>query len=171
VNEAVERLVAEAEIRRLIYTYSRAADRLDRELLRTIFHEDARIELGAIHRGGVEPFLDVAIGFMGSMAATRHDVGNILIVHHDASHASAESYVQAWHRIETPEGTRELTVYGRYLTRFGRRDGRWAIAWHSEIIDWGRMVPADAGWFDGNAEMEKGRRDATDGSYRALSAG
>lgn len=160
------RLEAESEARRLLLTYARAADRLDRELLRTILHPDARIELGSIYQGGPEGFVDVVMGFMGQMAATRHDVGNFLVEHDGPDRTASEAYVQAWHRMDGPDGTAELTVYGRYLTRYERRDGRWAIAWHSEVIDWGRMVPADPGWFDANTEMGKGRRDREDQSYR-----
>lgn len=156
---------AEAHARRLIYCYSRAVDRLDRDLLATIFHADAHVELGEIYKGGPDGFLDVAMGFMGSMAMTRHDVGNVLILSHGAAHADVEAYVQAWHRIATAEGTRELTVYGRYLTRIEARGDDWRIARHSEVIDWGRDVVADPAWFDGNSEMPKGRRDRNDGSY------
>jgi len=151
--------------RRLIYSYARAVDRLDRALLGAIFYADAHVELGEIYKGGPEGFLDVAMGFMGAMAMTRHDVGNVLILDHGATHADVESYVQAWHRIETPSGTRELTVYGRYLTRIEARGGDWRIARHSEVIDWGRDVPADPHWFDTNTEMAKGTRDASDASH------
>lgn len=159
----------EAHARRLIYTYSRAADRLDRDLLASIFHADAKIELVEIYKGGPDGFLDVAMGFMGAMAMTRHDVGNVLILAHGPDYADVESYVQAWHRIETPDGMRELTVYGRYLTRIEARGDDWRIALHSEVIDWGRDVAADPSWFDGNGEMPKGQRDRSDGSYASFS--
>jgi len=160
-----ERLTAEAEMRRLIYTYARAVDRLDRALLASIFFTDAHVELGAIYQGTPDGFLDVAMTFMGSMAATRHDVSNVLVCAETGGRFSAESYVQAWHRIETLDGTRELTVYGRYLTRIECRDGLWGIVWHSEIIDWARDAAADPAWFDANNEMPKGQRDRDDGSY------
>ncbi len=151
--------------RRLIYSYARAVDRLDRALLGAIFHADAHVELGEIYRGRPEGFLDVAMGFMGAMAMTRHDVSNVLILDHGATHADVESYVQAWHRIETQAGTRELTVYGRYLTRIEARGDVWRISRHSEVIDWGREVAADPTWFDTNGEMTKGTRDASDASH------
>ena len=161
-------LIAEHHMRRLLATYSRAADRLDRELLASVFHDDAEIDLGAIFKGGPTAFLDVVERFMGAMAATRHDIGNVLLLDAGPARAAAESYVQAWHRVETPEGTRELTVYGRYLTVIEERADRWAIASHSEVIDWAREAAADPAWFDGNAEMPKGRRDREDASYALL---
>lgn len=169
MSDLLERLEAESEARRLLASYARAADRLDRALLESIFHPDATITLGTIYQGGVPGFLDVCIGFMRMMAATRHDLGQQLVRPVPAGVANVETYVQAWHRIDAADGTRELTVYGRYLTRIERRDGCWAISWHSELIDWGRDVPAEAGWFDGNTEMEKGRRDGGDSSARLFS--
>jgi hypothetical protein len=161
----LDRLEAEHEARRLLAGYARGADRLDRALLETLFHADAEVVLGTIYSGGPAGFVETVLGFMGAMAATRHDLGQQLVRVDAPGRAAVETYVQAWHRIDTPDGTRELTVYGRYLTRIERRDGRWAIAWHSELIDWGRDVPADPAWFDGNAELDKGRRDRDDGSY------
>jgi hypothetical protein len=163
-------LIAERDMRRLLVTYARAADRLDRDLLPGIFHEGAQVDLGAIYKGGVAGFVEVVMGFMGQMAATRHMLGNMFVERHGPDAAAAETQVSAWHRIDTPDGTRELTVFGRYLTRFERREGRWGIVWHSEVIDWGRDAAADPTWFDGNGEMDKGRRDRSDASYAALTA-
>lgn len=165
MSDLLDRLEAEREARRLLASYARAADRLDRALLESIFHPDATISLGTIYRGGVPGFLDTCIGFMGAMAATRHDLGQQLVRMEQPGRAAVETYVQAWHRLDTPDGTRELTVFGRYLNRIERRNIHWAIAWHSELIDWGRDLPADPAWFDANTEMEKGRRNEDDASY------
>lgn len=158
----------DAQARRLIYSYARALDRLDRDLLAGLFHDDARVELGSIYQGAPGGFVDVAMGFMGGMAATRHDVGNILVRAEGDGTAAIEAYVQAWHRIATPGGTRELIVYGRYLSRIKARGGDWRFVFHSEVIDWGRDTPADPAWFNGNGEMPKGRRDRQDASYALL---
>lgn len=158
----------ERVIERLILTYARAADRLDGPLLRTIFAPDAEIQLGAIFQGGPEEFESVVLGFMGAMAGTRHSVTNALIEFEAEDRAVMESYVTAWHRIRTPEGERELTVFGRYLDRAERREGNWLLTYHSELIDWGEERPIDPSWFENNREMDKGARDRSDGSYRLL---
>jgi hypothetical protein len=160
----------ERAIERLILTYARAADRLDGPLLRTIFAPDAEIDLGAIYRGGPEGFERVMLGFMGAMKATRHSVTNALIVFERDDRAAMESYVTAWHRIATPEGESELTVFGRYLDRAERRGDVWLLTRHSEVIDWGEERTVDGRWFDRNAEMEKGARDRRDRSYAYLPA-
>ena len=152
----------------LLARYARAADRLDRELLLTLFTPDARIDMGAIFQGGPADFAEVVIGFMGSMAATRHELSTIVATPHGPDGATYEAYVRAWHRIETPIGARELVVLGRYLGRLARTAEGWRIAAHSEILDWGEDGAADPSWFDGNAELPKGARGREDPSYAML---
>lgn len=160
-----DQIVAEAQARRLLYAYARACDRLDRELMKTLFWPDATADMGTIYSGGAAGFVEVALSFMGSMATTRHDIANILVSHDGSESCAAESYVTAWHRIDTPEGTRELIVLGRYLTRFARRGDEWRIIQHGEVLDWGRVNPTDPAWFEANGELSKGRRDRDDASY------
>jgi hypothetical protein len=150
-------------ISNLIYRYCRALDRLDMALLRRCFHEDADVNMGAIYRGGPDGFVEVAQGFMGSMTATRHVVGNILIAN-AGPEQGIEAYVDAWHRLDTPDGPRELMVRARYLQRAAERGGEWRFTHHSEVIDFGEMRVVDTGWFDGNAELEKGTRGEADAS-------
>lgn len=152
----------------LVYGYARALDRLDAALLADAFHPDAQIDMGGIYAGGPTGFVEVAMGFMGQFAATRHDVANVLVAPDGADAATLEAYVTAWHRLDAP--ARTLTVLGRYLARVERRDGRWRIARWSEIIDWGEERPANAAWFDAPGPLAKGRRDRDDPSYAWLPA-
>ena len=146
----------------LVYRYCRALDRLDADLLRSCFHDDAFVDMGAIYKGGPSEFVPVAMKFMGGMAATRHVVGNILAVG-----GGFESYVDAWHLIgREGSGWRELLVRGRYLQRIGRRGEVWALTYHSEVIDFGRERATDRGWFDGNSGLPKGVRGRNDPSYK-----
>lgn len=161
----LDNLAAMEAARQAVYRYCRAVDRLDPELLRSAFHADAEIDLGAIYAGGLDGFVDVAMGFMGAMAATRHDVTNIIVLGRGRDQIALESYVRTWHWIAAPDGDRELVVHGRYLDRMECRDGVWASAWHSELMDWGNERATDASWFKTNNELEKGRRDRKDGSY------
>jgi hypothetical protein len=154
-------------IPQLLFRYARALDRLDMALLDRVFWSDAEVELGSIYRGDPAGFVAVAQGFMGSMAATRHCISNVL-VEADGDQAGVEAHVDAWHRIEMPEGTRVLQVAGRYLSRAERRGGEWRLSAHAEVMDWAEERAADPGWFEGNAELPKGRRDGEDPSYGVL---
>ncbi len=154
-------------VRQAIYRYARAVDRLDPQLLRDAFWPDARISLGTIYSGGPDGFADVAMGFMGMFAATRHDVSNILLAP-DGKSIGYEAYVRTWHW-QKDRGA-ELVVLGRYVGRAERREGEWRIAEHGELMDWGEERAVDSAWFESNAELEKGIRSLADGSYRWLAS-
>lgn len=158
---------ANVAVPQLLYRYARALDRLDPALLDEVFAEDAVIEMGSIFSGGRAAFASVAAAFMGSMVATRHEIGNILI-ESNGDAAAFEAYVTAWHRIDGGGATQELVVRARYLGRAERRAGRWWLVAHSEVMDWGSLTPADAGWYEANDELPKGRRDAGDASCALL---
>lgn len=161
----------EEAVRQALLRYCRGVDRLDAELIRAAFWPDARVTLGAIYDGAPDGFVEVAMGFMGMFAATRHDVANMVLAMRPDG-IGYEAHVRTWHRIEpasdgaTEGATRELEVLGRYIGRATERDGEWRLAEHGELMDWGVERAVDAGWFDGNAELDKGRRDRADGSYR-----
>ena len=154
-------------IPQLIYRYCRALDRLDPGLLDDVFTPDADIDMGAIFRGPPAGFVAVMVGFMTSMTATRHEVGNILI-DVDGPCAGVESYVTAWHWLDGSDGTQELIVRARYLSRAAYTVAGWRIVAQTEVVDWGAVTTASAVWIDGNAELPKGARDRSDASYRVL---
>jgi len=150
-----------------VYSYARALDRLDRDLLLAQFWPGAGVDYGVFYRGAVAGFVDVALGFQGSMRDTQHLVGNVGSSV-DGSTACSESYVQAHHVIQTPDGLVQLLVGARYLDRFERRGGEWRISFRTEVLDWGRWLPIPERWFETNNEMPKGVRGTADPSYRYL---
>jgi hypothetical protein len=154
--------------RAAILGYARALDRLDGALLRAAFWDDATIDMGAIYRGPPAGFVDVALGFMGMFAATRHEVSNILLVEAGQGALGFEAYVRAWHRLA--DRPAELVVLGRYVGRVEARGGAWRIAAHAEILDWGEERGVDAGWWAAEAALPHGRRDRDDPSYAWLAA-
>jgi hypothetical protein len=153
-------------VRQALYTYARGVDRRDPALIAAAFWPDAAITLGKIYAGPTAGFVEVAMGFMGMFAATRHDIGNVLIVPRPGGGLAYEAYVRTWHW-QAAEKT-ALTVLGRYLGHAEARDGIWRIAAHTEAMDWGETTPVDASWFEANDELPKGRRDPDDESYRWL---
>jgi len=167
LQQAYAAMQAHEQIRACVYRFCRALDRLDRDLLATVFHPDAEFDYGSIYRGGLSGFLDVAMRFQGAMRDTHHNVGNVLI-ELDGLRAGVESYVQAHHVIEEHGGLLELVVGARYLDRFECRDGRWRVAYRTEVLDWARQVPITDTWFEEQRHMCTGVRDDTDPSYALL---
>jgi len=154
-------------VRQAIYRYARGVDRLDPGLIAGAFWPDARVTLGTIYDGGPDGFVEVAMNFMGMFAATRHDVGNIVLAQ-DGDSMGYEAYVRTWHWHEAAGS--ELEVLGRYIGRAEKRAGEWRLAEHGELMDWGEERPINSAWFAANAELEKGQRSRADGSYRWLPA-
>ena len=74
-----------------------------------------------------------------------HFISNILIDFSDETHAFCESYHVAW--CQMTDGT-DATIGGRYLDKFERRNGRWAITHRDVIFDFSRMEPETGKFWD-----------------------
>lgn len=159
----------------VIYKYCRAIDRLDRELLKSVFHEDSTHHHGS-YEGSSKQFCDFAFDILSELEQTQHLVGNILIEVKE-NFAWSESYWTAYHRIakghESDAGfigkhdvtiDEDVFVSGRYIDKLEKRDGEWKIIKRQGIHDWVRFEPAcDKGEL--NEEGPKGMRDRTDPAY------
>jgi hypothetical protein len=136
-HEELERTVAVLADRQAIQDclmrYSRGVDRLDRELILSCYHPDA-IDDHGVFIGAPEEFADWVI----PMHTTTHVIHQHAIfnvhVDLDGDVAHTESYYMfvGLNR----EGTPLAMSGGRYLDRFEKRDGRWAIAARVCVRDW-----------------------------------
>ena len=156
-----ERLDIEA-IRDALMRYCRGVDRLDPDIISSVYHPDAHDDhVGLIFTGET-----VGRGLVDwlteTMDATSHNLttSNIEV---DGDSAGSESYTTTMH-LQTVNGEqRALLAFARYIDRFERRNGEW------KIVD-RLVVPEMTGWI----EMERfdfatpARRDRTDPSYEVL---
>lgn len=116
--------------------YCRGVDRFDRALILSAFHPDALDEHGKFV-GGPDEFVDWALGQHGAAHLSHQH----LILNHradiDGGTAHAETYFMfiAMNRAGKP-----VTMGGgRYVDRFEKREGRWAIAARVCLRDWSMM--------------------------------
>ena len=73
--------------------------------------------------------------------ATQHRLTNTFIEFEGDDTANVETYVLADHHHD-PDGVEVIDSFaGRYIDRFERRDGRWAIVSRSLRRDWTRRDP------------------------------
>jgi hypothetical protein len=128
------------EIRRVVLRRARAADRLDWDLARTCYHDDATEDHG--------PLTGLALDVIRSLEQARtaapssvHLMTNIL-VDVDGDEASSESYCHAVVPAQAEAG--EMHVYCRYLDRHERRGGEWRIVHRRVVVDAMSRVPATA---------------------------
>jgi hypothetical protein len=161
--DELDRLVAEAEIRRVIARYCRGIDRMDLELVRTCYHADARDEHGSFS-GSIDEYVDWVAGLLAKYDATMHFVANQLVEFDDRDTARVETYGMSVHRSSSGEPHLNLTTGFRYVDRFERRAGEWRIAHRVAVADWSlRHEPED--WWPLPEQQRRGRRDRTDAVY------
>jgi hypothetical protein len=131
---AVQALLDERAIHRVLVRYCRGVDRADEALLRDAYHEDARDQRGWFDGTGWE-FARVITGdFRRHGRASLHLLTNATI-EVTGDEARSESYTLALST--APDGTGPVQAFaGRYLDRFARRDGEWRIAHRTVVRDW-----------------------------------
>jgi SnoaL-like domain len=164
VDDALDGLLSEQAIRRVIQRYARGIDRLDLDLVRGCYWPDATDDHGPFS-GTRDDFIDWVSSLLNRHTMTMHLLNDPLVEQH-ADDATAETYGVAYHCGEPPGDPRWNNVAGfRYVDRFARRDDEWRIAARITVVEW--VTPWDrdpdlTGKFGGLA-----RRDRTDPVYQA----
>lgn len=156
--------MTERALERLLALYCRGADRGDYTLVRTLFHEDAYLDLGHF-QGSPDAFVAHMQGFAPFQASQHHITNRIIEV--DGDRAESESYCIAL--LGGLSGS-DITAFIRYLNHFERRDGEWRISRHIVVWDWNRSDPSTAIWEGavGTDQALRGRRGREDASFREL---
>jgi hypothetical protein len=166
----VQRLLDEREIEAVLVNYCRGVDRLDAELLRSVYHPDAIDNHGATFRGNAHEFVDVIIERLSRASRTLHTIGNVTIdIRGD--HAWVESYFLVYHHedranptpLMNPAGT-DLLAAGRYVDKFEKRDGAWKILRRDVLREFTRIDPTGAE-LPSPADGPRSTRAADDPSY------
>ena len=162
-EEAIAELLAKQELTEALYRYCRSMDRMDNALGFTVFHEDAEVDYGTMFQGTGHGFVENVYHQHAAMLCHQHQLGNVLI-EVDGDRAASESYVSVTFRLNGPDGSLlGMYAHGRYLDRWEKRNGRWAISQrrYVHLLDETRPVPPSQHEGDG-------RRDLDDPSYVAF---
>lgn len=107
-----------------LHRYSRGIDRADRELALSAYHDDAIDDHGPVVLPASE-VVDWALEMHAEQhVAHTHQISNIVIeIDGDVAHCESYFSVFCKNRVKP-----NMVTSGRYVDRFERRDGRWAIA-------------------------------------------
>ena|SRR5690554_1117065 len=160
VQEKLQELLDKEEIFALSSTYMRGLDRLEPDLVRSVYHDDATDDRG-FFQGGPDAFVDFAMQALADHQANHHMLGQARIdVEGDV--AFGEIYFQAFHRIIENGAEKDFVVIGRYVDRYEKRDGHWKIAHRSELNDACWSHPASDDWFQSTPNALRGARGADD---------
>ena len=134
-------LLDQVALRDLIMRYCRGCDRRDFALVRSLYHDDAIDDHGAMFSGGPDEFVAWLPGAMASWELTLHSITNSLFAV-DGDDAQGEHHVRAYHR-SLPPDRHEIIIHGRYLDRYERRDGAWKFRHRSLVFDSGESRKVD----------------------------
>ena len=158
IQECIDR----SAIQNVLGLYCRAIDRLDVELLKSVYHPDGADDHGAINANAHE-FADSIIAMLKEACVyTMHTVTHS-VIDCGENEARAESYYIAAHTVgageesilrvfgaaylqEQREARRidqrhEFLCSGRYLDQFHKRDGCWKIFRRKMTLEWGVCRP------------------------------
>ncbi len=140
--------------------YMSGLDRLDGKLVLSAFHPNAYYDVG-IMQCSAEAFVDFVLEFLGSFISTQHLLcQNDIVINGDT--ASGELYFYAWHRIVEDDTQKDLSVAGRYIDEYERRDGDWRITKRCLVTDWSRTDPASDEYFEKAPGLLRGARHGKD---------
>jgi hypothetical protein len=167
MGDALQQLIDKQALHELVLTYCRACDRRDFVLLRTLYHDDAIDDHGAMFCGSADAYVAWLPGVLANFAATVHSVSNALFVV-AGERAQGELYALAYHRTHAPQA-RDIVIGGRYLDHYERRAGVWKFSRRSLALDFCRIETVNpAAYQEFAAGAPAGRTDLEDPSYLAL---
>lgn len=164
----VDMLVSRAAIEEILVAYARGNDRLDGDLLRSLFWPES-----AHHHGGFQgksiDFINFAVKKVGELKYAAHHISNISI-EVEGDRAFSECYYFAHHRRAKADGSEEDAFFeGRYLDDFERRAGVWKIIRRRGLSDYSPpAVPAAVKFADWPAGQHSERHPQDD--YYAMRA-
>jgi hypothetical protein len=166
MGDPLQELSDKQAITEVLYRYCRGLDRMDLELARSVWHHDGTAHYGDLFNGTAEGFVKWVWEAHAAMERHSHQVTNILI-EVDGDSAVSESYVTVALRTKAAAGGAvEIEARGRYLDRWSRRDGRWAIDHRRFVEDLQRAH--DAPPIDTEPQPGASQRDRRDPSYEVL---
>jgi hypothetical protein len=155
-------------IRGLLFQYCRGIDRREWPTVLACFHEDAVDD----HGGGVLRGPAEFVEWLGKRhlrtTSSFHVVMNTSFLRMRESEVRTESLCWARQRYACSEGERQLDIGCRYLDRFERRAGKWAIAHRKVVYEWVDDRESSNPCVPEGIADDMSRRDRSDALYAFL---
>ncbi|WP_028112515.1 nuclear transport factor 2 family protein [Ferrimonas kyonanensis] len=176
IQQKLQQLLDKQEITEVIHRHARSLDRMDGELMKSTYWEDAIEE----HQDPIYPelffyydnahqFVEPAMEGFKALKVTQHRISNVLI-EVDGDRATAESYVWAYHVHQEDGVDKEGILGGRHFYKFERRSGVWKMIHRLTAFDWNQNLDATAMWSEEFNPKYLGQRDHSDPSYDYIKA-
>jgi len=161
MTHALQRLIDKEAIWECSLRYTRGLDRLDIELFRSAYWDDAQTCHGALN-GSVDDFLDWWLPMQEARECGQHVMSNQRVEFDSDEEAHVETYFNA--SIKRTDSDSVEILVGRYVDRFTKRGDDWRIQTRVLIFEWQAYVDASA-MTDRLARNHKGTRHKSDISY------
>jgi SnoaL-like domain len=163
MNPRLQALCDRADILDCMYRYARGMDRLDRELLRSAYHDDA-IDDHVGFLGPVDDFIDWTFAYHSSQTRHQH-----FLMNHTAEVSGDQAHTEMHYLFvgTDAEPAKPLIVSGgRYVDRLERRSGRWGIVARVCLVEWrseagSLLSPQAVKYVDCVQSLSRDRRDAS----------
>ncbi|MDX2028290.1 MAG: nuclear transport factor 2 family protein [Alphaproteobacteria bacterium] len=159
-----------SELESLLATFARGLDRTDENLLRSVLHPDATLDLGpGIFQGTGGDYVHWVLGVLQGVRSSHHLIGNIC-AELEGDTALVESYFHIHFRLDKPVGREDVFMGGRYLDRIERRPagpgGVWKIMHRKQMMDWVRTEAVSDIFYHQNPDALWSYRTKIDPSYQ-----
>ena len=140
-------LLAHHRIRTCIIALARGEDRRDSGIISSCFWPDASVDFG-VFTGSFDDYLAWVVPGAASIPSTLHSLGQSLI-RLQASQATVETHVSAYHRIDFGEAEHDVFLGGRYIDQMELRGDEWRIIRRSMLYDWSKDLGVATDWSQG----------------------
>lgn len=139
-----DEMAARLEISEVLARYCRGVDRMDVDLLKSVYHEDSTDD-HTIFKGSGWDFAEFIVKTCRQLGGvSHHNITNSLIELRSSDLAHADTYYVTHHAFADPDTGQKmlLLALGRYLDRLERRAGVWRIKSRLVTIDLSSYTPA-----------------------------
>jgi hypothetical protein len=190
-NHDMQIAIDRVEIQNVLARYCRGIDRLDKELLKTVYHPDANDDHG-VFNGNAYEFIEMIIPLLKDLTSGGSHMLFQSQIDVEGDRAAAETYFLAYQRMRggrskiedyfgptyaaaaakagTIDEDHEYIAGGRYVDQLTRRNGEWRIQSRIVMNEWGQCGPlrnvTDEGMIRHNIRL--GSTDRSDPVYGAF---
>ena len=170
LSPRLQAVIDKSEVTDVLTSFSRGVDRTDENLLRSVLHPDATLDLGpGIFQGTGNDYVNWVLGVMQGIKSSHHMIGNVR-VELEGDVALVESYFHVHFRLDKPIGREDVFMGGRNLDRMERRPGGpggvWKVVHRKQMLDWVRTEAVSDIFYHQNPDALWSNRAKVDPSYQ-----
>ena len=145
MSPELQTLLDRQAITDVLYSYCRAVDRADLNLLRACYHPNATENHGGTYEGTATGYIDGLAPLLPRLGVMTHSTTNILI-ELTGDRAHVESHILAFGRMKKDGEKFDTLTLARAVDHFEKRDGTWKIAARQMVWEWNHDMPMAETW-------------------------